>query len=98
MRRSEGKTMNRNVTEVLSNLVIRLAIESDKRNQIVTEQQLMDYIADNGIVVHDSPKMARIIINAAYSQAIDDDNDILAGMIAETFVDNNGFPIIMSVA
>ena len=90
--------MNRNVTEVLSNLVIRLTVESDKRNQTVTESQLMDLIADKGIVVHDSPKTARIIINAAYSQAIDDDNDILAGMIAETFVDNNGFPIIMSVA
>ena len=90
--------MNRNVTEVLSNLVIRLAIESDKRNQTVTEEQLMDYIAENGIVVHDSSKTARIIINAAYNQAINDDNDILAGMIAETFVDNNGFPIIISAA
>lgn len=90
--------MNRNVTEVLSNLVIRLTIESDKRNQTVTESQLMDLIADNGIVVHDSSKTARIIVNAAYSKAIDDDNDILAAMIAETFVDINGFPIIMSIA
>ena len=90
--------MNRNVTEVLSNLVIRLAIESDKRNQTVTEDQLMDYISENGIAVHDSSKTARIIVNAAYNQAIDDNNDILAGMIAETFVDNDGFPLIMSVA
>ena len=90
--------MEKNVSDVLSGLVIRLAIESDKRNQTVTEQQLMDYIAENGIVVHDSSKTARIIINAAYNQAINDDNDILAGMIAETFVDNNGFPIIISAA
>ena len=90
--------MNKSISDVLSGLIVRLAIESDKRNQTVNEQQLMDYIADNSIIVHDSPKTARIIVNAAYSQAIDDDNEILAGMIAETFVDSNGFPIIMSVA
>ena len=86
--------MNKNVSDVLSGLVIRLAIESDKRNQTVTEEQLMDFIAENGIVVHDSLKTARIIVNAAYSKAIDDDNDILAGMIAESFTDDRGYPLI----
>lgn len=90
--------MNKSISDVLSGLVIRLTIESDKRNQTVTDSQLMDLIADNGIIVHDSSKTARIIVNAAYSQAIDNDNEILAGMIAETFVDSNGFPMIMSVA
>ena len=86
--------MNNTASDVLSNLVIRLAIDCDKRGKTLSEHELMELIAASGVALHDSPKTTRLIVNAAYLEAVDNGNDILASMIAESFTDDRGYPLI----
>ena len=86
--------MERNVSDSLSGLITRLAIDCDKRGKTLSEHELMELIAASGVALHDSPKTTRMIVNAAYLEAVDNGNDILAGMIAESFTDDRGYPLI----
>ena len=86
--------MERSVPDTLASLVIRLAIDCDKHGKTLSEHELMERIAVSGVTLHDSSKTTRLIVNAAYLEAVDNGNDILAGMIAESFTDDRGYPLI----
>ena len=78
----------------LNMALIGLAADSHASGNTIDDVQLMETLSEKGFIFHDSERTAEIIVKAAYRAALGSGSDVLAGMIAEAFVDEAGLPLI----
>lgn len=77
----------------INSAIICIALNAHKSGTSVSDVELMNSLADRGFVLHDSRRMAELLVDAAIREALDNGGTALAAILAETFVDENGWPL-----